>query len=330
MGIKLKRYENNPILSPCIANRWESGAVFNCGATITKENKVILLYRAVANGYERAPGGKGYINYISRIGYAESDDGYSFSTSNNPVLIPDKDYDLFGCEDPRVTRFTDGDTERYVITYTAMSAPAFSGRGDRIAIAFTNDFITFTKDGVLFPDLNDKDAVIFPEKVNNRVAMLHRIEPDIQIVYFTDLEQMTNLKEEFWKSYVADLDRYTVLKRKFGWEEKKIGSGPPPLKTREGLLLFYHGVDNDSIYRCGVALLDLDNPSVVIARSPYPLLEPEEEYEKYGDVNNVVFPEGAVVLDERVFVYYGSGDKYCSLATINLNDLLDYLMGFKY
>ncbi len=329
MDLKLKRYKNNPILSPNGANKWESGAVFNCGATVAGENRIVLLYRAVASGYEKAPNKKGYINYISRIGFAESNDGYDFTTLNRPVLIPDEDYDIFGCEDPRITRFIDRDSETYLITYTAMSAPAFSGKGDRIAIATSHDLVTFKKEGILFPDLNDKDAVIFPEKVNNKVAMLHRIEPDIQIVYFEDLEHMMNVKADFWSKYLNDLERFTILERKFPWEEKKIGSGPPPLKTDEGWLLIYHAVDSKSIYRTGAALLDLDDPSVIIARSPYPILEPEKDYEKYGDVNNVVFPEGAVPVGDKLFVYYGSADKYCSLATINLKDLLVYLLGFK-
>ncbi len=327
--LRLRRYENNPILVSNPDHLWDGGSVFNCGATLTDEGKVVLLYRAVASGYEKKPGSKGYMNYISRIGYAESDDGIHFIRRETPLIIPDTDYDLFGCEDPRVTRFKDIDGIRYFITYTAMSAPAFSGRGDRVAIASTYDFKEIVKHGEVVPGISDKDAVIFPERVNGKIVMFHRIEPNIQIVSFDSFEEMFNSDMGFWKRYLGHLEDYVVLEKKFEWEAQKIGSGPPPVKTSEGWLLFYHSVDKDSVYRCGVALLDLDNPSRVIARSPVPVLEPEEDYEKYGDVNNVVFPEGAVLLGDTVFLYYGAADTCCALATVKLQELLDYLEGCK-
>ncbi len=327
--LKLKRYDKNPILGSNSNHLWDGGAVFNCGATVIDDGKVVLLYRAVAKGYERKPGGKGYVNYISRIGYAESDDGIHFVCRDTPLMIPDTDYDLFGCEDPRVTRFKDSEGLRYFITYTAMSAPAFSGRGDRVAVASTRDFVNVEKHGKVIPDLSDKDAVIFPERVNGKIVMFHRIEPNIQIVSFNSFEEIFNPNKDFWRKYLTRLDDYVVLEKKYEWETQKVGSGPPPLKTDEGWLLFYHSVDKNSVYRCGVALLDLDDPSRVIARSPAPVLEPEEDYEKYGDVNNVVFPEGAVLLGGTVFLYYGAADTCCALATVKLQEILDYLGGCK-
>jgi predicted GH43/DUF377 family glycosyl hydrolase len=116
-----------------------------------------------------------------------------------------------------------------------------------------------------------------------------------------------------------------VLERKYEWESIKIGAGPPPIKTAEGWILIYHGVDSKKVYRTGVALLDLEDPSRVISRSPHPILEPEIEYERCGDIDNVVFPEGAVVLNDKLSVYYGAADKCCCLATVKIQDLLDYL-----
>ena len=105
-----------------------------------------------------------------------------------------------------------------------------------------------------------------------------------------------------------------------------MGTGPSPIKTRKGWLLFYHGVSIDRIYRVGAALLDLKDPRQVIARTKQPLLEPVEKYEKIGDVNNVVFPTGAVVIDKKILLYYGGADKVCCIASANLNELIEYIM----
>ena len=323
---RLKRHPANPILSPDPDRVWESGAVFNCGATVADDGRVYLLYRAIPQGYRLNLSGRGYDNYISSVGCAVSEDGVRFRRFEEPVLKPDDHFDRFGCEDPRVTRLQfDGDT-RYLITYTALSAPAFSGYGNRVALASTGDFRTFRKHGVIIPDVNDKDAVFFPEPVGGRIALLHRIMPDIQIVYFEDFEQILNPPEGFWPRYLERLDEYTVMRPRPGWESAKIGAGPPPIKTGEGWLLIYHGVDENHVYRAGAALLDLDDPRRVIARSPYPILEPMEPYEREGDVPNVVFPEGAIVVDGDLYVYYGGADKVCCLATASLSELVDWLL----
>ena len=319
--MKLRRHAQSPVLTPDAGREWESGAVFNCGATVGNDGRVYLLYRAIPRGYGRKPGG-GYDNYVSSIGCAVSEDGVHFSRYDRPVIEPSEEYDRLGCEDPRVTRLEAGGKTTYLITYTALSEPAFSGRGNRVALVSTEDFRTFHKHGVVIPGLEDKDAVIFPKLVGGRVAMLHRVEPSIQIVFFDSLEQMIGASEEFWSSYRAKLDDFVVMEPEFEWETAKIGAGAPPIKTDEGWLLIYHGVDFRHTYRAGAALLDLDNPARVIARLPYPILEPEAEYEIFGDVNNVVFPEGAIVRDGTLYVYYGGADKVCGLATADMQELL--------
>ena len=113
-----------------------------------------------------------------------------------------------------------------------------------------------------------------------------------------------------------------TLRPTYPWEARKIGAGPPPIKTEEGWLLIYHGVDERSVYRAGLALLDLDDPTRVIARLPEPILAPEMPYEREGDIPNVVFPTGAVVRDGVLYVYYGAADKVCALATAPVSDLL--------
>ncbi len=133
-------------------------------------------------------------------------------------------------------------------------------------------------------------------------------------------------QEDFWSKYRASLDDFTVMRPQFEWEAKKIGAGAPPIKTEEGWLLIYHGKDDENVYRAGAALLDLEDPSKVIARSPEPILEPEEEYERVGDTPNVVFPEGAIVMGDTLYLYYGAADTCCCLATARLGELLDYLL----
>jgi len=126
---------------------------------------------------------------------------------------------------------------------------------------------------------------------------------------------------------LSNFEKNTVLmKPEQDWEELKIGSGPPPIKTKHGWLLIYHGVDKDLVYRTGAALLDLNNPVKVIARTKEPVLQPQEPYERIGDVNNVVFPTGACVIDEKLHVYYGGADKVCCLAVVELNALLQYIL----
>jgi len=327
--VRLKRCLDNPILKPDTARKWESGAVFNCGATLSDDGEVYLLYRAVSACYTRKLVGGGYDNYISSIGGAVSQDGINFIRFKQPVIQPTEEWERYGCEDPRITMLEMEGRPLYLITYTALSAPAFSGRGDRVALVVTEDFLTFHKHGVIIPDLNDKDAVIFPELIQGKIAMLHRVAPNIQIVYFDDLEQLTSPGKSFWREYTAVLEEFTIMKPKYQWESSKIGAGPPPVKTKEGWLLIYHGVDENHIYRTGIALLDLEDPSKVIARSPYPILEPEAEYERVGDVPNVVFPEGAIIRNGMFYVYYGGADKCCCLATADSDDFLDHLLSFR-
>ena len=329
MNMKLERYKHNPILVANSDRSWESGAVFNCSAAVGEHGLVYLLYRAIPKGYTRSPSGTGYENYISSLGCATSEDGIHFTRFEHPVVEPSDNYDHFGCEDPRVTRLEIKGSDLYLITYTALSAPAFTGHGNRVALASTKDFYIFHKHGPVIPDLESKDAVIFPELIDGKIAMLHRVVPNIQIVYFRDWKQLINPDEGFWNKYTACLEEFTVMRPKYGWEERKIGAGPPPVSTESGWLLFYHGVDAGRVYRVGAALLDKKEPSRVIARLPHPILEPEQEYETLGDVNNVVFPEGAVVLDSILYIYYGGADKCCCLATARLDDFLDYLLAFR-
>lgn len=318
-----------PILEPDSNLSWADGAVFNPGAWYDGET-VHMLFRAVPSGYSAIDlyhhtDGElsiGYDDYISYIGYASSSDGVHFDVRSDPFLSPDEPFDRFGAEDPRISRLG----ETYWITYSALASPAFDMDARvRIGLASTTDFQGVVKHGVVGPDMRDKDAVIFPALIGGRIAMLHRIVPSIQIIYFEDVAQLCRPPESLWTSHLAALDEHVVLRPVEAWEERKIGSGPPPIETEEGWLLIYHGVDRRGIYRAGLALLDLNDPKRVLARTRHPVLEPQLPFEEQGDVDNVVFPEGAVVIDGTLHVYYGAADHVVGHAWAPLSDVLGLL-----
>jgi len=295
--VQLKRYSGNPILEPIKKNSWECGAVFNCAAVYDGE-KTHLLYRAIGE----------YDIYISSLGHAVSDDGLNFQRHDQPVFEPKEEYERFGCEDPRITPI-DG---KYYITYTALSNKAWSGSGNRVALATTKDFRSFERHGIILPDMENKDAVIFPEKVKGKYIMYHRIMPDIWIAYSDDLIEWTGHKK-------------VMEPRERLWDCKKIGAGAPPVKTEKGWLLFYHGVDDERFYRLGIALFDLEDPSKLIARQEEPILGPEEKWELEGDVSKVVFNCGVAEIDDTYYVYYGGADTVIGVATVSKTDSMDFL-----
>lgn len=329
--VLLQRYEKNPILIPNEANWWESKAVFNC-AILHYENKFHMLYRAIGE-YER---------YISRIGYASSTDGYSFARSNHIALEPTQDYEKYGIEDPRMVEI---DNQVY-ITYVILSAYVTDGAivEASTALATTTDFLKYTRLRVITSKgSNNKDVVLFPEKMSQQQSsvlssstssnnadgagkyfFLHRPSSWIGSTYGVS-------KPSIWLgegNALTNFEKHTLLlKPEEDWEELKVGAGPPPIKTRAGWLVIYHGVSREKVYSAGAALLDLHDPSKIIGRTKTPILEPKEPYEKLGDVNNVVFPTGACIVDnDKLFVYYGAADKVCCLATTDLNYLLDHIL----
>lgn len=322
---------SQPILTPQAAPSWASGAVFNPGAWYDEaRNAVHLLFRAVPAGYRRveweatAPGepDHGFDDYVSYIGYARSTDGHRFDVAPEPFLKPDQPFSKYGVEDPRISCL-DGE---FLVTFTALSHPAFGEEdGVRIGLAGTRDFEGVERQRVIGPAMRDKDAVIFPRRVGGKIAMLHRIVPDIQIAYFDDVEHLFDPAPEYWQRHLESLDDHVLMRPEAPWERMKIGAGPTPIETKEGWLLIYHGVDEHYVYRAGLALLDLDDPRRVIARTAHPVMEPSLPFELEGDVNNVVFPEGAVVMDGTLHMYYGAADRVIGHATASLADVLDVL-----
>lgn len=287
---RLERYTGNPILAPIPGTDWESRTVFNCGVTQV-DDAVVLLYRA-----------QGMDNNISRLGFAVSTDGYHFARLDRPVFEPEAETETWGVEDPRLTKI-DGN---YHMLYTA-----WSPLGIQVAMASSRNLFTWKRHGIVLPGPDNKDAAIFPEKVGGRYVMFHRIPPSIWLAYSDDLVH--------WGDYKQILDP-----RPGHWDGLKLGAGGPPIKTERGWLAIYHGVDPNKVYRLGVVLLDLDDPTKIINWPAAAILEPEEPWELTGDIPNVVFTCGTARLGDTYFVYYGGADKVVAVATVDAAKLLEF------
>ena len=242
--------------------------------------------------------------------------------SKRTLLAPSEPWDASGCQDARAIPFEGA----FYLVYCGWDkdvAPAGQDRA-RVGIARTDDFITAEKLGIIDHYTWDKDAFIFPERIGGKIGYVHRVSPNIQIDYFDSFDELLDLRN--WADYEQRVEASTVLRAAFPWECGKVGGSVPPIRTEDGWLLIYHAVetfpDQPFIYRAGAALLDAANPSQVIARLPYPILEPETDYELYGDVGNVVFPAGGYVYDGDLYISYGGADRCVALATAPLEELL--------
>lgn len=315
---------------------FESKAVFNPGV-IKKDGIVYMLYRAIGD----------FSTYISYLGLATSTDNIHFERASSlPVFSPHTTYAKGAVEDPRIV-FIDG---TFYITYVAVPQLVFENGVPPLhpqiplitsaALLTTTDFVTFKDCGVITPEnADDKDVVLFPEKINGKYAMLHRpffwskkgIESPEAKAYAVTLpcdKELLPAKPTVWLSYSEDLyhwDNHIVLQGLLEEGDDKIGPGLPPLKTSRGWVVIYHHVEMTklgNIYSAKAALLDLHDPSKVLSRLPYDILHPETKAEKEGFVKNVVFPSGGFIENDTLYVYYGAGDSSISLATGNVNELL--------
>lgn len=292
------RWKHNPILT-LEDFRFPCNSVFNGAVVKTAQEYLLLL---------RVEGQQGY----SFFALARSDDGYHFSVEDRPVLLPATEgifatYEARGIEDPRAT-FLDG---TYYILYTA-----YSDHGPRIALARTQDFRHFERIA-LVSEPGNKDGVLFPEKINGQYVRLDR--------------PIGRGVGSIWISYSPDLyswgrSKVLLTPRPGYWDSYRVGASVPPFRTHAGWMEIYHGTQmtpSGPIYRAGTALLDLEDPSRVVGRCSLALLSPREEYERIGDVPNVVFPCGAVLEpDGTVKMYYGAADTSICVATASLNDLI--------
>ncbi len=340
----LERFDGNPILEPQANHWWESKAAFNPGA-IYEQGKVHIVYRAIGD------------SDVSVLGYACSVDGVHVDERlDGPIYVPREPFEgpglvnptvinpevtyvsaedkeeeqeyvsggggWGGCEDPRLTRIDD----RLYMAYVA-----FDGYNPpRVALTsiHIDDFLARNwqwKKPVLIspPGLVDKNACILPERINSKYVIFHRIFPDVLIDFVDDLDfdgKTRWLKGEF-----------RIPVRASHWDSRKLGIGAPPIKTKDGWLTIYQGVDegDPGRYKIGAMLLDLNDPTRVLARSGEPILEPEAWYENEGWKAGVVYPCGAVVIKDRLFVYYGGADRVTCVASAELDKLLGYLVGIR-
>lgn len=302
-----QRHPANPILT---AQTWSypANTVFNPGATIF-HGKVLLLARV-----EDRRGFSHLTKAVSEDGVTNWQIDPSPTMEADPVNHPEE---LWGIEDPRITWLAE--LNKWAITYTA-----YSRGGPLVAMALTEDFVNFERLGPIMPP-EDKDSALFPRRINGKWALIHR---PIAANYVPGAH--------IWLSYSDDLshwgDRRVLMHARRGgwWDGGKIGLAAPPLETADGWLLFYHGVRqtaSGSIYRMGLALLDLEDPLKVLHRSDEWLMGPTAWYEREGDVDDVVFPSGWVV-DEKtglLKLYYGGADSCIAVATASLSDLLEYI-----
>jgi predicted GH43/DUF377 family glycosyl hydrolase len=293
----MQRYKDNPILKPLAEHSWESRMVFNASA-VYEDGRVHILYRATGE------------DGVSRLGYASSTDGFKIDERLPfPVFEPSISEEGDGCEDPRMTAIE----EKYFMCYTALrdrvSGPYQISMTSISVDDFTNKRWKWGNRWLPFSGIQNKDAALFPRKINGKYLLLHRIEPDICVAYSDDLTNWCN-------------SRAIIRPRRDKWDSVKVGIAGPPLEIDEGWLLIYHGMDFNKVYRLGSILLDKNNPETVIRRSEKPILEPVEEYERYGAVPNVVFSCGAVKIDDEVLVYYGGADSVLCVANYDINELI--------
>lgn len=249
-----------------------------------------------------------YLTTISHLRLARSSDGKNFTIDEKPTVFPETKLESWGIEDCRITRIA----ETYYITYSAVSS-----KGVAVGLLSTDDFQAFSREGIILAPEN-KDVVIFPEKINGRYYMLHRPVPG------------GIGAREMWLASSPDLQhwgrhQYLMGQREGHFDSHKIGGGAVPIKTEEGWLAFYHGVDENEQYCMGAVLLDLNDPSKMIARSTEPLLSPETSYETDGFFGNVVFSCGTVLENDTIKMYYGASDEMMACAELNLRDVLNQL-----
>jgi len=333
----LERFDGNPILESEPKHWWESKAVFNPGV-IYEDGKVHIVYRAVGD------------SEVSVLGYASSSDGFHIEERlDQPIYVPREPFEgaglvyptpshyqrtyvsiegedyvsgvgWGGCEDPRLTRIDD----RVFMTYVAFDG--YSPPRVALTSIHISDFLAKNwqwKKPVLIspPGVVDKNACILPGKINSKYVIFHRIFPDILIDFVDDLDFDGTTR---WL-----IGEFKIRPRKTYWDSRKVGAGPPPIKTKDGWLLIYHAVGerDPGRYKMGMILLDLKDPTKALARSEEPILEPQVWYENEGWKAGVIYPCGAVVIKDRLLVYYGGADKVTCVASAKLDELLEQLVG---
>ena len=343
MPFQFKRHPENPIVTPGVYD-WRRCVVFNPGVLLDDDGRFYM--------YERAAGQ--LRPFHCYIGMLDSDDGVHFKlTKSEPVFTPEMAGSKYGSvQDPRVAKidgvyymsyayrpfaWSSNPTGLGVPHSTETQYPGFSGNPlenmTRSGIAVSTDRVNWTHKYWPTPvELDDRDVILFPEKVNGKFALLRRPLQFIGAKYGTE-------KPGIWICFSDDLEKWSeptlIAKPEFNWEDGRIGGSTPPIKTKHGWLVLYHGVQDEHpptrrvIYRVGAMMLDLNDPRKVLARTKQFIMEPEAYYEKFGlYIPNVVFPTANVVKDGEVYLYYGACDTAIALATCPLDALVAEVMKY--
>ncbi len=321
--VKVKRYSNNPILGPNHESDWEAKAVFN--PSIAKKGKnYFMLYRAESSPKEW----HGQEISLSTIGVAEGKEKDNFK-NRRELIVPEKDWEMYGCEDPRVCKVDD----TFYIFYTALSNYPPNAYGIKIGVALTKDFKTIDEKH-LVTHFNSKAMGLFPRKINGQYVAVLTVDTDsppahVALAFFNKIEDLWDRK--YWQNWRLAVDKYDLplqLKR-----EDHIEVGAAPVETDKGFLLVYSYIRNylssPKVFEIQAVLLDKNDPLKIIGKTQEPLLVPQEEYEKYGQIPNIVFPSGARVENNQLFIYYGAADTRCCMAQTNLKELLHEMTSWK-
>jgi len=330
--IEIKRYEQNPIVTPGVYS-WRKAAVFNPG--VIYENGKFYMYERAAGSLKP---------FQTSIGLLESEDGVNFRpVSDKPVFTADMlGYPMGSVEDARVVRIDEklymcyalqpyafdcwptGYTlpDYYPEHYQEWKETKTEPMITRSGIAVSDDYINFKQLTYTTPsEIDDRDNALFPRKINGKYAILRRPMQYVGEKYHTQIPGI-------WLSYSNDLltwsdPKLVAVAENVEWEGTKIGAAAVPVWTEKGWLLFYHGVDKQSVYRVGIMLLDLDDPTKVIGRVKNYIMEPEEYYEKYGLViPNTIFPTAVIEKEGMLYIYYGCCDTCIGLAFVSLKEIL--------
>ena len=298
------RHPENPILLPDPASDWETYNVFN---------PAVIYHNGLFHMFYRAQG----LDWISRVGYAASADGVHWNRLRRPVLEPQGAFEDRGIEDPRISEI-DG---TFYMTYTAfgsqyeeLKGPTHSGGGILPMIARSQNMITWERLGPIVRGEDDKDHLLFPRKIGGKFAALHRRWPQAWLAFSDDL--LAWPESEMKAIYGPRLENE--------WESLSVGNNGVPIETPYGWVVLNHAYGPDHVYRMGVILLDLDDPSRVIHRPAQPVFWPQELWELRGDVPNVVFSCANPVVGDTVYLFYGGGDHVVGLATCPLAELVEY------
>lgn len=352
VDMKINRFEENPVITPSDVKPYHDGfeviGAFNAG--VAEYNGEVLLLMRVAErplsekenivkvpivdpqtkelkikefsqldpNYDFSDPrmvrsknkleGFSYLTSLSYVRIARSRDGKQFQVDDEPFLYPYNEYQNFGIEDARCTKIDD----TYYIDFTSVSE-----KGVAVSLVATKDFITIEDKGIIFAPEN-KDVVLFPEKIHDSYYALHR--PVLKSVGNYDIWIAGSPDTVHWGNH-----KHLLGVRENSWDEERIGAGLTPIKTSEGWLVLYHGASHQSRYCMGAALLDLNDPSKVLLRSKSPIMQPEEEYEKNGFFNEVVFGCGAIEKDGVLYMYYGVADTSVAGCEMSIQDILDHL-----